>query len=233
MTRLSGLFRLQTLDSRIDARRGRVAEIEELRNRHPELDQARADEESARADLETARTALRQAEEETRQQQQHISATDKKLYGGKVGNPKELQDLQEEAASLRRYLSVLEERQLTAMQQFEDAEQAAAAAQSRREEWEARRREAEEKLLEERAAEQSALATLDIQREAALAAVAPEDLEKYSALRRTKRGVAIVRLEGGSCTGCGVEPSAARIDSARSGQEIVQCGNCGRILYLG
>jgi predicted nucleic acid-binding Zn-ribbon protein len=233
MTRLSILFRLQTLDSQIDAHRARVAEIGDRLKHHPELDQARADEDSARGKLETARQALGQSEEATRRQQQHISATDQKLYGGKVGNPKELQDLQEEAAALRRHLSVLEERQLQAMMQCEDMEKSVAAAQSRRAELEAERKETEGRLLEEQGAEQSALATLDVQREAAVSSMAPEDLEKYTRLRQAKRGLAVVRLEGGSCAGCGVAPPSARIDAARSGQEIVQCSNCGRILYLG
>jgi len=150
-----------------------------------------------------------------------------------VRNPKELQDLQEEAASLRRYLAVLEDRQLQAMMQSEDGEKALSESQQRRESRERSRSETEAELRKEQAALQNSLATLGVQREAALAAVSAEDMEKYSSVRRSKRGLAVVRLEGGSCSGCGVTPSAARIDAARSGQEIVQCGNCGRILYLG
>jgi len=233
MTRISNLFRLQTLDSQIDLHQFRLAEIETRLGQHPELDQARAEEASARTALESVQQTLRRTEEETRRQQQRIAETDKTLYGGGVSNPKELEDLQEEAASLRRYLSVLEERQLQAMIQFEDAEKTVSGAQARREEQERNRGEEEKRLFEERAQQQSTLATLAVQREAALTEVSAEEMGKYSALRQTKRGVAVVRLEGGSCAGCGVAPSAARIDSARSGQEIIQCGNCGRILYLG
>ncbi len=202
-------------------------------SRHPELDQARADEAAARALLETIRQTVRHAEEETRRQQQRIAETDKTLYGGGVRNPKELQDLQEEAASLRRYLSVLEERQLQTMQQSEDGEKTVADAQNRREELERRRADAESKLRAEQAALNGTLETLGFQREAAESEITPEDLEKYNSVRRAKRGLAVVRMEGGSCAGCGVAPSTSRVDSARSGQEIVQCGNCGRILYLG
>jgi predicted nucleic acid-binding Zn-ribbon protein len=233
VTRVSNLFRLQTLDSQIDSRQSRLAEIEADLIRHPELDQARAEEETARVSLETARQALHHAEEETRRQQQRIAETDKTLYGGGVRNPKELQDLQEEAASLRRYLSVLEERQLQIMMQSEDGEKSVTDAQSRREELEHRRAEAESKLRAEQSALQGTLDTLGIQRDAALSEISPEDLEKYSSVRRAKRGLAVVRMDGGSCAGCGVAPSTSRVDSARSGQDIVQCSNCGRILYLG
>jgi predicted nucleic acid-binding Zn-ribbon protein len=233
VTRVSNLFRLQNLDSQIDQHQSRSAEIEADLSRHPELDQARADEAAARALLETVRLSVRHAEEETRRQQQRIAETDKTLYGGGVRNPKELQDLQEEAASLRRYLSVLEERQLQTMQQSEDGEKTVSDAQNRREELERRRADMEAKLRAEQAALKGTLETLGFQREAAVSEITPEDLEKYNSVRRAKHGLAIVRMEGGSCAACGVAPSTSRVDSARSGQEIVQCGNCGRILYLG
>ncbi len=233
MTRVSNLFRLQNLDSQIDQHQSRLAEIEAELSRHPELDQARADEAAARTVLGTAQQTVRQAEEETRRQQQRITDTDKTLYGGGVRNPKELQDLQEEAASLRRYLSVLEERQLQTMQQSEDGEKTVSDAQHRREELDRRRADEETKLRAEQSALNGTLETLGIQREAALSEISPEDLEKYNSIRRAKHGLAVARMEGGSCAACGVAPSASRVDSARSGQEIVQCGNCGRILYLG
>jgi predicted nucleic acid-binding Zn-ribbon protein len=233
VTRVSNLFRLQALDSQIDSHQSRLTEIETRLQQQPELDRARAEEAETRNLMESAQQVLRHAEEEARRQQQRIADTDKTLYGGGVRNPKELQDLQEEAASLRRYLSVLEERQLQAMMQFEEAEKTVSDAQARREERERERGEEEKNLRAEQTLQQSALATLDVQREAALSAINAQDLEKYSTIRLAKRGLAVSRLEGGSCTGCGVAPSAARIDSARSGQEIVLCGNCGRILYLG
>jgi predicted nucleic acid-binding Zn-ribbon protein len=233
VTRVSNLFRLQTLDSQIDSQQARLSEIETSLLVHPQLDRARAEETDARSLLDSARQDLRRAEEETLRQQQRITETDQTLYGGGVRNPKELQDLQEESSSLRRYLSVLEERQLQAMIRCEELEKAAAGAQERREEQERLRSAEEEKLRSERSQLQSTLETLGFQREAAVPAIAAEDLEKYSVLRRTKHGLAIVRFERGACGACGVAPSSARIDSARSGQETVQCGNCGRILYLG
>jgi predicted nucleic acid-binding Zn-ribbon protein len=233
VTRVSNLFRLQTLDSQIDSHASRLAEIESNLQEHPELDRARAGEDAARVTLEASGKDARRAEEETRRQQQRIDETEKTLYGGGVRNPKELQDLQNEAASQRRYLAVLEERQLQAMLGLEEAEKSVSAAEETRREQERLRSQEEARLREGQAAEQTALATLSAQREAALSAVTAEDLEQYNALRRTKRGVAVVRLESGACSGCGVTAASARIDSARSGQEIVQCSNCGRILYLG
>ena len=233
MTRVSNLFRLQTLDSQIDSQQARLSEVETSLNQHPELDRAQAEETEARGRLEVARIDLRRAEEETRRQQQRITETDHTLYGGGVHHPKELQDLQEESASLRRYLSVLEERQLQAMIQCEELEKGATGAQERRAGQERLRAAEEEKLRSERTLLQSNLETIGFQREAAISAISAEDLEKYSVLRRTKHGLAVARFERGACGACGVAPSSARLDAARFGQEIIQCGNCGRILYLG
>ena len=232
MTRISNLFRLQTLDSQIDSHQARLSEIEAGLNHHPELDRARAEEEDARSLLEEAKKDVRRTEEETRAQQQRIADTDKTLYGGGK-SPKELQDLQEESASLRRYLSVLEERQLQSMMRCEESEKALATAQAARSEQERLKSAQDEKLLAEKSALQTTLETIGYQREAAVSAVSAEDLERYAALRRSKHGLAVVRFESGACGACGVAPSSARIDSARSGQDFIQCGNCGRILYMG
>jgi uncharacterized protein len=233
VTRVSNLFRLQALDSQIDARNARLAEIDKILSRHPELDQAIIEEAQTRDHQEACRLALRKAEEETRLQQQRIAETDKTLYGGSVRNPKELQDLQEEAASQRRYLATLEERQLQAMMAFEESEAAVGGAQRKREELERERAALAETLAAEQADVRTTVEKLEAQREAAVAPIASADLEIYLSLRKSKHGVAVVRMDAGACAGCGVSPSTSRADSARSGQEIVQCGNCGRILYLG
>jgi uncharacterized protein len=233
VTRVSNLFRLQALDSQIDARNARLAEIEQILSRHPELDQARVEETEARAHQEVCRLALRKAEEETRLQQQRIAETDKTLYGGSVRNPKELQDLQAEAASQRKYLATLEERQLQAMMTFEESEGAVGKAQQRCEELERERAAQAETLAAEQVDLRITVEKLGAQREAAVAPIDPADLDIYLSLRKSKRGIAVVRMEAEACAGCGVSPSTSRADSARSGQDIVQCGNCGRILYLG
>ena len=57
-----------------------------------------------------------------------IEQSEASLYSGNVTNPKELQDLQNEAAALKRYLVTLEDRQLEAMLEVETAEQSKQAA---------------------------------------------------------------------------------------------------------
>ena len=58
---------------------------------------------------------MKQSEAEVEKQRIKIEQTEASLYGGHVHNPKELQDLQKDVASLKRHLETLEERQLEAM----------------------------------------------------------------------------------------------------------------------
>ena len=85
-------------------------------------------------------------------------------------------------------------------------------------------------LLDERRQLQANLERLEVSREAALSSVLPADRELYDRLRLSKKGRAVTRLEEGSCASCGVAPSSSRIQSARQGNDLILCGNCGRIL---
>jgi predicted nucleic acid-binding Zn-ribbon protein len=57
-----------------------------------------------------------------------------------------------------------------------------------------------------------------------------ELLGKYNRIRESK-GVAVVKIHGGVCSGCKMKVSAMTIDSIYNGVEIVHCDNCGRILF--
>ena len=59
-----------------------------------------------------------------------VGQAEASLYGGHVQNPKELQDLQKDVASLKRHLETLEERELEAMEAAENAEKDFAAAEA-------------------------------------------------------------------------------------------------------
>jgi predicted nucleic acid-binding Zn-ribbon protein len=56
-------------------------------------------------------------------------------------------------------------------------------------------------------------------------------LRLYCLLKDQKQ-TAVVRLERGSCRGCGIAVTSAWQQRARGG-EMVKCSNCGRILYIG
>jgi predicted nucleic acid-binding Zn-ribbon protein len=68
---------------------------------------------------------------------------------------------------------------------------------------------------------------------AALAAQAPGSaLPLYDRLMRTKSGLAVAPMAEGRCGGCHMKLIASTVIKAQAGQEIAQCENCGRILYV-
>ena len=56
--------------------------------------------------------------------------------------------------------------------------------------------------------------------------------ERYERLFASKGDAAVVAVEHGVCTGCHMKVTAATAVHAKSGNEIVSCEQCGRILYV-
>jgi hypothetical protein len=69
---------------------------------------------------------------------------------------------------------------------------------------------------------------------AALAAQIDDDLlDQFERLFNSKGDAAIVAVEHGVCTGCHMKVTTATAARVKAGKEIVNCEQCGRILYLG
>jgi predicted nucleic acid-binding Zn-ribbon protein len=227
------LFRLQQIDSQIDQGRLRLSEIEHALQDKAILQRAQQEAREAEANLSAARKALRRAEDNVQAQRVKIEQTEAILYGGKVHNPKELQDLQNEAAALKRYLVTLEDRLLEAMIALEEAEarytatiQALAEVTQQDERLTKELLDEKDKLLQE-------IGRLESERQAACTSIPVDDLHLYNELRQKRRGVAVARVLDRTCSACGSTLNAALLQAARSPNQITRCDSCGRILYAG
>lgn len=227
------LFRLQQVDTQLDQAHTRLAEIERRLGQNAVLQAAMQAREQAQAAAHAAHTALRSAEEEVAAQQKRIEQNQTSLYGGSVSNPKELQDLQLESEALGRRLSELEDTQLEAMDAHEQQQASLKAAEENLEAVKAQQAVEHTALLEEQANLQEEAARLLDERSSALAGVETAELETYQALRASKSGVAVAKVQNSTCAACGAELSAARAQAARSPNDLARCDNCKRILYAG
>jgi uncharacterized protein len=233
MSQTFKLFRLQQIDSQIDRVKARLKAIETALAEDEDYLRAQQTAQQARANLESAAKALRRTEADVNDQRLKIEQTESTLYGGKVRNPKELQDLQNEAAALKRYRSVLEDRQLEAMIALEEAEGENASAEAA---LAAAKTEFEQKnssLTEEQSALQNEAGRLVSEREAAASTIPPEELALYEQLRSTRRGLAVAKVSDRSCAACGTMLNASLLHAARSPSQMSRCATCGRILYGG
>jgi predicted nucleic acid-binding Zn-ribbon protein len=56
-------------------------------------------------------------------------------------------------------------------------------------------------------------------------------LARFERLFKSKGDAAVVAIEHGVCTGCHMKVTTATAAGVRAGKEIVNCENCGRILF--
>jgi uncharacterized protein len=230
MSRAASLLQLQSIDLEMDAKRARLRAIETALGDDPAVKQAQRDLMAAQAQLHVARVAVQNLEFDNQNLAEKIAEVDGRMYSGAISSPKELQDLQSEVLSLRRRRESLEEKQFEALLTVENAEVQANDIQHRLERAEATAAESHGNLREEREQLQTGLARLEVNHAAVAASISAADLEIYGRLRQSKKGRAVSQLDEGACTACGVAPSSSRIQDARQGNEIILCGNCGRIL---
>jgi len=233
MSRVSSLFRLQELDLQISRSHERIAEIDVLLADDEEVTKARTDCESKEQQLAEARLANSKADHEVEAQRAKIENTQKALYGGSVTNPKELEDLQLESESLKRYLDTLEDRLLEKMVDLEEAELKHAQASQKLTELVARKSGENELMTADRLDLLSTIERTETEREAALSNISPEDLKTYEKFRRRFDGIALALLASGNCGVCGVDLARSKEQEIRGGNTLVYCDQCGRILYAG
>jgi predicted nucleic acid-binding Zn-ribbon protein len=130
MSAALGLFRLQQIDRQLDQSNARISAIREILGNDAELKDALGRVEQASEKKKTAQRLLNESEELVRTQQIKIEQGESSLYGGNIHNPKDLQDLQSDVASLKRYLTTLEERELEAMLGMDTVQEELGAAEA-------------------------------------------------------------------------------------------------------
>jgi predicted nucleic acid-binding Zn-ribbon protein len=226
-----GLYRLQLVDSRMDEIRVRLEEIHQTLENDEEMRSAKKQASATEAALTLAGHALKQAEAEVNKQKLKIEQSESNLYSGNVKNPKELQDLQNEVAALKRHLETLEDRQLEAMLDEETADQANQAALNILEQVKARLANQNQALTAEQTDLNKELEKLESERQATLSPLDTSLLAVYDDLRQQKRGVAIVAVSEGACAACGTTLTPSQMQSARSTSQLYNCPTCGRILF--
>jgi predicted nucleic acid-binding Zn-ribbon protein len=145
---------------------------------------------------------------------------------------KELQSIQDEIAALRRRQSTLEDDVLELMVQIEPLDSQLETLGSQRDVLAADADGMRRRLHDAEAVIDEQLAVVMGERAALAESVPAPILAEYEALRSRLGGVAVARLEAGSCRGCHLQLSAVELDRIKKlpRDEMVRCEECGRIL---
>ncbi|MGW8376400.1 C4-type zinc ribbon domain-containing protein [Streptomyces sp. ODS28] len=229
------LLDLQALDTRLTQlahKRRTLPEHEELQSLEGDLAQLR--DLLVAAQTEESDTAREQtkAEQDVDQVRQRAARDQKRLDSGVVTNPKDLENLQSEIASLARRQGALEDVVLEVMERHESAAERASELAQRVESVQTR-------VDETKARRDEALGTIDAEaaevkkdREETAGTVPADLLKLYEKIREQQGGVGAARLYQRRCEGCRLELNITEMNEVREApsDSVVRCENCRRIL---
>jgi predicted nucleic acid-binding Zn-ribbon protein len=232
MTKIAAsLYQLQQLDLELERL---IAEQQALVNSiqgESTLKKLLAENNIAQQQLQTGLQAQKEAEWALEELDSRLRRQEQRLYSGGVTNPKELYALQQEVQHLRAQQSRQEEMALEVILGTESLQKEAndtaealrlaedkwaeanAAGVIRRDELELKRQELQKK------------------REQFATGIDAEFLKRYDALKRTKQGRAISKVEQNSCQWCRVILTPSEMQRVRTSADLQLCSNCGRVLY--
>ena len=159
-----------------------------------------------------------------------IKETEKKLYGGRIFNSKELSSLQQETDDLKKRRSGFEDKSLELMDQLEILRKTIENSKSELATLETQWKEQQKQLVVELMQLKAAQVVLESNRKQLSGLFDAETLEIYQELRKRK-GVAVAKVEQGICHGCRITLPNTDLQRAKGGG-VVRCSSCGRIIFL-
>jgi predicted nucleic acid-binding Zn-ribbon protein len=230
MTSAKQLYELQELDTEIEQEEQSLAQKNKLLGDKKVLDDAQKRLSTEEQDLEAQKRQHREAEADVDDILSKIAEVEGQLYGGKITNPKELSSLQHEVTTMKTRSEELENKTLEIIERVEEAEkkvsETATDYQRLEDEWQQEQKQLSTDLTNLKAS----LADLKLKRKQLSTQIDPSALALYERIRQQKKQ-AVVKVEQGICRACRISLSASILQKARSGQPV-QCGTCGRIVFI-
>jgi predicted nucleic acid-binding Zn-ribbon protein len=158
------------------------------------------------------------------------SQNDSALYGGKISNTKELQELQLENSHLKTQIPVFEEELLKLLVDLEEAKNEDESLRKQLTEHTTDRGASLVEITEQVHANQHTLDNLLSQRTMMWENLPADIRAEYQALAKAKKGIAVVEYKEDCCGTCGADISRSEAQQARVGT-ILHCQGCGRIIF--
>ncbi len=220
------LYRLQQIDLELQDRKKRLVAVLTAQKEPADLLALR--EEAARCSQTVQKLRIQQKDWELQMGTvtRKMNQAGERLYSGKVRNPKELDDLQQSVAALKRQEEGLEESLLGVMVSLEEASTAVSAALALREQtWV----EEVHQLKQEQMSAAMTINELTERRAQHIQQVQADKLADYEQIRRKKGGEAVSRLSQNMCERCRTGIPEAMTRAVNLG-EYRHCPSCDRIL---
>ena len=231
MPLVSVLCRLQESDLEWDVKGRRYQALKkQLQDRTPLVSRQEA-QAAAEKTLSERRAELKNAELETASLQTKRESVVQDLYGGRITNAKELENLRHESGNLAARIEALEERVLELMMAVEELASQVSEGQEALTAFETRYASEQRTGLQEYKTLRARLQAIQALRQELEGQLPSNVLALYHELRRSKGGHALSISKDRLCQACHVRvpTNKARLLAAR--ETVVVCDGCGRILY--
>jgi predicted nucleic acid-binding Zn-ribbon protein len=201
-------------------------------------DQARAALQAAQTDLARAEDTLKQtrvavaaAESALKANETKQAQLNKRLFGGSVVNSREAEAVEHEIATLKSAAGDIETQILEAMDTIEATEKSANAYRDSVASREAELASVLAAYERDSAALRSKASAAHAAREGAAAPISAAIMARYLSARKRTKDTGIATVDGNNCEGCRMQIPSIDVMHLRNGTDLVNCDNCGRILF--
>ncbi len=228
---LQRLWKLAQADNALTDIRHRAASLDIGQNLMPKLAELEKEEQALTSEAKSLSSEALDLELQQKTFEAKITKFGKELYGGKVVNPREVENIEKEIGMLRKHRAALDERILELWEITPPAQALAETAQRKVAEVKAAIGERRKVALVEKAHLEAEFKRLTQARADLVPPVAEMLLTRYEAIRQRCHGIGMVEVtKKGTCSGCGlVLPEKTRADL--NDDRVVACEGCRRLLY--
>jgi len=224
------LYQLQEIDLEIESADQARSQITSQLGESEAVGRAQERLQSERQRLDELKRKQQALEWEIDDVSEKLATAEDSLFSGRIKNPKELTNLQQEVEMLKSKRNQREEKALETMDEVDQAEASIAKAAKELEELQTKWRLQQQQLSADLARVEATLSELNRERHLLADEIYPQAVELYQLLRRGK-SLAVVRVEQGVCRGCRISLPVSELQRVKGG-DLVRCGSCGRILFL-
>lgn len=227
------LWNLQELDLSINRLTEEIENtplLEETREAREIMERLEQEMDREQNKMKEQRRRLKSLELDLQKVSANREALRKKLYGGAVGNIKELETMEKKLSLVEKEQLAIEEVTLGQMESIEELESGLKSMADRIKDHQSLLHDKERQLDAELARLRETLARLGEEREALAGRIEPRYLERYRILCQRHQGRGLARMADDICEGCRVFISSAQRGFLYNPDSIVYCESCGRLL---
>ncbi len=226
---IAALGELQQLDLEIKVIREKLKKYpQEIARYEEDLENAKTAIAEARIELEQIQKNKKEMEHKLEENQSSIKKAEKKLF--EIKTYREYEALQKEISETKAANASLEEEVLGFMEVIEKLEKHITDTESEL----VAREEENEKLITDLKAKienlEMAHESKQAEKEKIISIIDPEVLPLYEKIK-TRNGIAIAPARNEVCTGCNMKIPPQLFNEVLTLSRMIQCPNCGRILY--